>query len=306
MKKATDDDIKRAYTRTKSIWKVAKLFGMCGQSVQERLVKLDIEREGRGKKWTKEEEALLVFLYKNGFKRGDGQLDNLLEVTGRTKQYISRKAKLLGLTSRNRNIDPELIDTMAKRTKLWIKDNGHPKGSLGLKHTDEVKEIISKKSIKSWATKTEDEKAETILKMLKTKTARGTHPKNREKATWKCGWREIGGQRKYYRSRWEANYARFLQWLKERGDIVKWEHEPETFWFEQIKRGCRSYLPDFRVTENNGNIVYHEVKGWMDDRSKTKIKRMAKYYPKTKLIIIDGPIYKDIKKKMSRLIDGWE
>ena len=56
-------------------------------------------------------------------------------------------------------------------------------------------------------------------------------------ASWKAGWREIGGQRIYARSRWEANYARYLEWLRANGSIAKWEHEPETFWFEGIKRG---------------------------------------------------------------------
>lgn len=125
-------------------------------------------------------------------------------------------------------------------------------------------------------------------------------------ATWKCGWREVGGQRCYFRSRWEANYARYLQFLLEKNQITKWEHEPETFWFEKIKRGCRSYLPDFRVTEPNGSIVYHEVKGWMDDRSKTKIKRMGIYHPTVRLIVIDAKPYKEIQKKLSSLLPGWE
>src|SRR5687768_3513242 len=94
-----------------------------------------------------------------------------------------------------------------------------------------------------------------------------------------ASWRVIGGIRKYFRSRWEANYARYLEWLKTNGEIVSWTHEPKTFWFEKIKRGTRSYLPDFCVIEKNGKEVYYEVKGYMDSKSKTKIKRMAKYYP---------------------------
>lgn len=125
-------------------------------------------------------------------------------------------------------------------------------------------------------------------------------------ASWKAGWREIGGIRKYYRSRWEANYARYLQWLKEHGQIESWEHEPETFWFGGIKRGCMSYLPDFRIKECDGRTVYHEVKGWMDDRSKTKLRRMAKYHPTVSLIVIDAHGYKAISKKVSTLINGWE
>lgn len=121
-----------------------------------------------------------------------------------------------------------------------------------------------------------------------------------------AGWRTIAGRRNYYRSRWEANYARYLQWLKERGDIIEWAHEPRTYWFESIKRGVRSYLPDFEVTENNGKINLHEVKGWMDPRSKTKLKRMKKYYPEIEIILIDKPVYTSISKMCSRLIKGWE
>ena len=125
-------------------------------------------------------------------------------------------------------------------------------------------------------------------------------------ATSKSGWREVGSTRKYYRSRWEANYARYLEFLKVNGEIEKWEHEPETFWFKGIKRGVVSYLPDFRVTEKNGDIVFHEVKGWMDARSKTKIKRMAKYHPEITLIVIAAKEYKELEKKISSLIVGWE
>lgn len=123
---------------------------------------------------------------------------------------------------------------------------------------------------------------------------------------WKAGWREIGGQRLFARSAWEANYARYLQWLLLRKQITKWEHEPETFWFDSIRRGVRSYLPDFRVTETNGGIVFHEVKGWMDARSATKLKRMAKYHPQVRLILIDAKQYRSIKAAVAAMIPDWE
>lgn len=129
---------------------------------------------------------------------------------------------------------------------------------------------------------------------------------NVKRGSWKAGWREIGGVRKFYRSRWEANYARYLQWLKERGEISEWLHEPETFWFEGIKRGVRSYLPDFKVTEPSGAIAYHEVKGWMDDRSRVCLKRMAKYHPAVKIILIDRKQYTAMKHKLMALVPEWE
>lgn len=121
------------------------------------------------------------------------------------------------------------------------------------------------------------------------------------RASWKAAWHTIGGQRSYYRSKWESNYARYLEWLKQQGQIKHWEHEAETFWFEKIKRGTRSYLPDFRVTENSGLYVYHEVKGWMTARSKTAIDRMKRYYPDVRLIVVDGRSYTILKGQMGKI-----
>lgn len=155
------------------------------------------------------------------------------------------------------------------------------------------------------AARTDAQKVEYLIKSTKTKMKNGTLIKERPTASWKAAWHEIGGQRKYYRSNWEANYAYYLQWLKEGGHIADWKHEPKTFWFEGVKRGTVSYLPDFWVLENDGRDSFHEVKGWMDDRSKTKIARMAKYYPDVILLVIDGKAYRELRRKVSSLVPGW-
>src|SRR6185437_15011059 len=129
-------------------------------------------------------------------------------------------------------------------------------------------------------------------------------PKNAN--TWKPGWREIDGRRIYFRSKWEANYGRYLQLLKRCGQIKEWEHEPETFWFLEILRGVRSYLPDFKVTENDGGVIYHEVKGWLDPRSRTKLKRMRIYHPQVKLRLVEKKFFSQNNKKLSALIPDWE
>lgn len=123
--------------------------------------------------------------------------------------------------------------------------------------------------------------------------------------SWKPAWVEIGNKRFFARSGWEANYGRFLEYLRAKGEIRDWQHEPGTFWFEGIRRGVTSYLPDFEVIENSGECAMHEVKGWMDPKSKTKIKRMAKYHPKVKLIVIDAKAYREIERKLSGVIPGW-
>lgn len=108
------------------------------------------------------------------------------------------------------------------------------------------------------------------------------------------------------RSGWEANYARYLNWLKSTGNIRGWEYEPDTFEFVAIKRGTRFYTPDFKVTNNNGSVEYHEVKGWMDRASKTKLKRMAKYYPDIKIVVIDAPVYRQIANVIGKSLPNWE
>lgn len=195
---------------------------------------------------------------------------------------------------------------MSNAKKAWFKENKHPRGFLGHNHTEEAKKRQKEASIFNAKNRTEEQESDRIMKIAKTKEKNGTHAPERKNVTWKGGWREIGGYKKYYRSRWEANYARFLQWLKETGKIKDWKHEPKTFWFEGIKRGCVSYLPDFWVEELDGTDSFHEVKGWMDDRSKTKIKRMAKYYPNVLLVVIAEKEYKSIENNFSRLIEEWE
>lgn len=81
------------------------------------------------------------------------------------------------------------------------------------------------------------------------------------------------------RSNWEANFARIMNLYK-----IKFEFEPKVFYFP-IKRGTKSYTPDFFVPSTNEWI---EIKGYLDDKSKIKIKRFKKYYPEefSKLIFV--------------------
>lgn len=225
---------------------------------------------------------------------------------------VGKKRPEQSKVMRRLHADGKLLKTPAQRAavgermKLWIAEHGHPKGASGMKHSQSAINKISAASKSAWEKMTDEKLTARTKKQLETKIKNGTYVRERHKTTWKSGWREIGGLRVYYRSRWEANYARYLEWLKANKQIVKWEHEPETFWFEGIKRGCVSYLPDFKVYELDGRIAYHEVKGWMDDRSKTKIKRMAKYHPSVKLVVIDSKAYRSIAKTMQAIINDWE
>lgn len=272
--------------------------------------------------WTENEVETLRVAYCSAHVGAEIKLDDLARLFNRNKANVCRKARSLGLTDNKRpmlrpenrkirkpmfSTKEELAEHLSKSRKKWIAEHGHPRGALGMKHTDEAKKRISEKSSKRWKSLTEEQKGNAIVRAAKTRIKNGTQPTiNRANASWGAAWREIGGIKKYYRSKWEANYARYLEWLKSIGEIQEWKHEPETFWFDGIKRGCLSYLPDFRVVEKCGAIAYHEVKGWFDDRSKTKIKRMAIYHPKVKLIVIDSKAYYSIKKTMQPILKDWE
>lgn len=115
---------------------------------------------------------------------------------------------------------------------------------------------------------------------------------------------DLGGL--YVRSRWEANWARYLNWLKGLGEIQEWAYEPDTFEFVGIRKGTRFYTPDFRVINKDGSKEYHEVKGWLTGIGKTKLKRMAKYHPDVKIVLVDKSYYKSVAKKVAGCIPNWE
>jgi hypothetical protein len=187
------------------------------------------------------------------------------------------------------------------RSKEWLKNNPHPRGMFNKHHTQVVKNAISNANSGIPVPK------KRTIRQMKTRLSRyGTLAPPRKGTTWKSGWREIGGQKKYFRSRWEANYARYLEFQKQQHLIANWQHEPETFWFDGVARGCVSYLPDFRVTNNDGTVEFHEVKGWMDASSKTKLRRMAKYHPKIKLRVFDSRWYRENSRKLAGMIKEWE
>jgi hypothetical protein len=103
-KKASDEQLIASYLRTKSIWETAKEFGMCGQSVHERLNKLNMVIDGNGNKWTEADDMRLTLEYE--LYRYYGKVSRLAESMGRTVFFLSKKAKELGLTSNNYKLFP--------------------------------------------------------------------------------------------------------------------------------------------------------------------------------------------------------
>ena len=187
----------------------------------------------------------------------------------------------------------------------WVWRGGHPRGMFGKTHSPEMKQQASLRSRKRWADPASKENSEAYRQGLsdravmlqKTKVFRNRYSRSRS------GKRaDLGGL--YVRSSWEANYARYLNWLLDRGEIKAWHYENVTFDFP-VKRGTRFYTPDFQVVENDGSIVYHEVKGWMTQRGQTALNRMRIHHPDIKVVLIAKKEYRALA-KWKALVPGWE
>lgn len=247
---------------------------------------------------------------------------------GRENNYqnVCRAARRLGLTDITRPVkklkqvslfpesrakyfsDEDRRNAQINATKKWHTEHEHPKGMLGKTHSEEVRKRMSENMKRRWKNPNDPfhkvDREKQSANQSKRMVERLKENNRNIYSNARGGKREDLGF--YVRSGWEANYARYLNFLKEKSSIRDWEYEPDTFWFENIKRGTRSYTPDFKVWLDDTRYEYHEVKGYMDQKSKTKLKRMAKYYPDEKIIIIGNEEYKEIKNKLSRLINGWE
>jgi len=275
----------------------------------------------KANRWTDEQ---IVYL-KNNYTGTN--LKELAKYFGRLESNICRKARELGLTllgrpSSNRSkaskeraerekengVFQERNKKTSETLKQYFQTHDHPRGFLGKTHNTETRKIISQNTTRAWADPkskmgTDEHLDKTSITLSKVVTDRIKNKPESVRSRGAAGTREDLGI--YVRSSWEANYARYLNFLQNNGAIHRWEYEVDTFWFDNIKRGCRSYTPDFKVWVTEETIEYHEVKGWMDQKSRTKLKRMTKYYPNVKIILIDKEVYREIK-KWSRLISNWE
>lgn len=240
----------------------------------------------------------------------EGRLDHLSNDLNIGKPNLCRLARKFGLTNKNRK-RPFLVGRGGPK---WNKEDGdglppHPRGMKGKFHSESLKSNMREKSKKNWEKWKKDNSGPMLEENLQRKSdmmsIRNSLTKNPYSRCKGGKRKDIGEQ--YFRSSWEANYARYLNLLIKMKIVDRWEFEPETFWFNDIKRGIRSYKPDFKVWyKGEINYVFVEIKGWMDNKSKTKIKRFQKYYPQHKLEIVDKKAYKSIKSQWSNSIQNWE
>jgi hypothetical protein len=305
-KKVSDEVILDAYYRLHNIWKVGQEVGLCGQSVHERIQRLGIENED---KWSEGEISLISRWYTERCfaPRGEFSLEDLSAKVGKPKTSVCRKARELGLTNIKRRMSEDMKQQSSSNMKEWLVENEHPRGMLGKTHSDEFKKQLSERTRRMWAGECEAFlSGSSTFKGLQTKHSNGDLVRPRENVSWKGGNRTIGDKEVYFRSSWEFNYALYLELLKQNLLITEWEHEPDTYWFHNIQRGSRMYVPDFKIHMPDGSFYYVEVKGWMDSRSQTKLDRMEKYYPEHLVCLVQKNELKEIRDKYAHLLPDWE
>ena len=284
---------------------LAAKMGRSAQSVRNRAWRLGVGDTSH--RWTAEQVAGLRALYAT--QDADiARLRSFAAGVGKSTEAVCDKARAIGLGARRFATDAERRAWNADRLRRLWQEREHPRGALGHRHNAETRARIGERSRAAAARRTPEERSAIGGKAVATRIERygtaNTTPAEHAHSRAKQGRREdLGGQ--FFRSAWEANYARYLNWLVSQGEIRSWRYEPVTFWFEAIRRGVRSYTPDFEIVNADGTIEYHEVKGWDYARGQTARKRMAKYHPGVKLVLVDAEAYRALA-KWRRVIPGWE
>lgn len=298
------------YDRHGTLDGVAAEVGLNRATVHEHLQKAGYTQKGLAPSFS-DVELVAIRTYYSDTPAWDFSLDNLSAQIGRPKTSVARAARGLGLTRDSREKSAaHRAKNLEASVGVWTR-NPHPRGMAGKTHTDEVKARKGAASRLAWATwkafgigEMSEESRQRKSDFMSAR--RAEMPAANSYSRCKAGKRVDLGPI-HFRSSWEANYARYLNLLMKMKVVEKWEYEPETFWFEAIKRGVRSYKPDFKVWfRNDSRPEFHEIKGWYDDRSKTKIKRMRIYHPSVKVVLIGAKQYRALKSKWSSAIPAWE
>jgi len=304
----SDEQIADAYVRFGSVWAAGRELGLAGQTIHKRMKKAGLPV--KPVQILTDEEARQIRVYYETTPADEFALAPLANRLGRTRSSIARYAGQMGLTKRRPHNAEVRKRQGAAISEKW-KMEGHPRGSLGMIHSPESLAKMSAAAKRTWATS----KAFGIIHMApEARDARSLAASKRVRLIEpsRAYTRAAGGRREdigqiWFRSSWEANYARYLNLLVKMKIVEQWDYEPQTFWFEGVKRGVVSYLPDFRVCyRNDPRPEYIEIKGWITQKDRTKWARMKKFHPDIKLVVVGPKEYREIANKWASALPNWE
>jgi hypothetical protein len=281
LKEWTDEELKYLIENYKSLSydEIGRNLGRTRKAITIKVFALGLDSK-RDPFWSDIEIEYLKKVYEDAGDEQSIQYDVLEEKFGRLRSNICRKARELGLTNKNRVKTDLQKEENGIKMKKWHETHEHPRGMLG-KHVSEKNKILYRQLYTGRKMNFTEEQLqgyrmrarETIGKLMN-----GTNMYSRTKSGIRADL-----QNKFFRSSWEANYARILDFQN-----IKWLYEPKTFFFEGEQRGGTFIIPDFQLTELDAWV---EVKGWLDSRSKSKLTKFKKYYPlefEKLMLIIDG------------------
>ena len=112
-------------------------------------------------------------------------------------------------------------------------------------------------------------------------------------ARGKAGTRQDIDSHTYFYSRWEANFARVMNFLN-----IAWIHQPKSFQLRSQK-----YTPDFYLPATD---TYIEIKNFLSDYARNRDMQFRLLYPHVTLILILKEDYLALQKKYASNILGWE
>lgn len=112
-------------------------------------------------------------------------------------------------------------------------------------------------------------------------------------ARGKAGIRKDISDTIYFYSRWEANFARLMDYLK-----IEWQYQPIVF---DLK--TQNYTPDFYLPSIS---IYIEVKNFLWKYSRIRDNKFRKLYPNIKLQLLLKEDYLKLQNTYAKFIKNWE
>ena len=231
---------------------------------------------------TEEQNKKLSTTLKKQYENGDRKV-TISKAILKIREIMSDKqkkelfiAKLIEMNLERQTNKDAYDDWIAKRRATSMK-------KYGVEHWMKLSEYIEAHRKRHIGKKISEE----TRKKLSANSQKQTHRFSRCRG----GFRE--DLKLYFRSSWEANYARYLNHIN-----TSWEYEPTTF---DLGEGY-TYTPDFKL--NDGSYI--EIKGWLTEKGKMKLERFKSKYPDVKLILLDRNDYRKLVNEYKNIIPYWE
>lgn len=214
-------------------------------------------------------------------------------------EYLDKTKRKVGKTC-SKKCACELAVRIRKEKGSYVRTEKYRDPNLTPHERKEkhIKANLEKYGVEHWTQTTKARKEQS--KRSKSMRYRPEHQKymcEQAMKSQKIYSRSIKGKREdlgcFFRSTWEANYARYLNHLG-----IKWKYEAITYQLGDNK----TYTPDFLL--DDGSLV--EIKGWLTKKGAEKINLFKLIYPHVILNIVDRTPYNAIKAQYQYIIPNWE